>query len=276
MQVRKVSVGGTVVGEVGAGENIRRLRRIGTLAGCVALWQVVSGWVLPRVDPGFATLMPAPSTVLRAAGDLVVSGDLFKHLLASLKRTVVASSLATGIAVPLGVAMGWWPGVYEQLDPVIELVRPVPPLAWIPLSILWFGIGDTQNQFIIFLGAFFPVLLNTIAGVRAVEPNVIRAAQCLGAGQFALLYRVVFMAALPHVFTGVRVGLGVGWMCLVAAELVGAASGLGFLINDARNFLRTDIILVGMATIGLMGLAIDRVLRLFMRWVMPWYRGTVR
>jgi len=256
--------------------NLWRLRKLATVAACIALWETVSRWVLPQLDPQFATLMPAPSSVLRAGFDLAVDGVLFKHLLASLKRTVVACSLAAAIAIPLGIAMGWSPAVYEQLDPVIEMVRPVPPLAWIPLSILWFGIGDTQNQFIIFLGAFFPMLVNTMAGVRAIQPNLIRAARCLGASERAVLTRVVFPAALPHIFTGIRVGVGVGWMALVAAELVGAASGLGFLINDARNFLRTDIVVMGMASIGITGLVMDRMLRVVSRLVMPWYWGAAR
>lgn len=150
---------------------------------------------------------------------------------------------------------------------------PHSPLAWIPLSILWFGIGDTQNQFIIFLGIFFPILLNTITGVRGVEPNLVRAARCLGASEWAILSRVVLRAALPQIITGIRIGLGVGWMALVAAELVGASSGLGFLINDARTILRTDYIIVGMATIGIVGLLIDAAIREVMRRVLPWSRA---
>ena len=152
------------------------------------------------------------------------------------------------------------------------MLRPVPPLAWIPLSILWFGIGDTQNQFIIFLGIFFPILLNTFAGVVGVEPNLIRAARCLGASEWEVLRRVVLRAALPQIVTGIRIGLGVGWMALVAAELVGANSGLGFLINDARTVLRTDYVIVGMATIGLVGLLIDWLIRVLVRRLLPWSR----
>ena len=151
--------------------------------------------------------------------------------------------------------MGWSKAIDEQVDPLVEVLRPVPPLAWIPLSILWFGIGDIQNQFIIFLGMFFPILLNTISGVKNIEPNLFRAARCLGASEGRMLRRVVLRAALPQIITGVRVGLGVGWMALVAAELVGANSGLGFLINDARTLLRTDIVIVGMITIGVVGLS---------------------
>jgi NitT/TauT family transport system permease protein/taurine transport system permease protein len=153
------------------------------------------------------------------------------------------------------------------------VLRPIPPLAWIPLSILWFGVGDAQNQFIIFLGMFFPILLNTISGVKNIEPNLVRAARCLGAQELRVLRRVVLRAALPQIIVGIRVGLGVGWMALVAAELVGANSGLGFLINDARTLLRTDIVIVGMITIGVVGLILDRTIQFFGRRVMPWSRS---
>ncbi|MDE2290385.1 MAG: ABC transporter permease, partial [Burkholderiales bacterium] len=168
------------------------------------------------------------------------------------------------------------PWVEEQLDPVFEILRPVPPLAWIPLSILWFGIGDTQNVFIIFLAIFFPILLNTITGVKGIEPNLIRAARCLGAPEWKILWRIALMAALPQIMTGIRIGLGVGWMALVAAELVGAISGLGFMINDARTVLRTDYVIVGMATIGLVGFVMDRVIRVAMRRWLPWSRSVGR
>ena len=166
--------------------------------------------------------------------------------------------------------MGWWKTLEEQVDPVTEILRPVPPLAWIPLSILWFGIGDTQNEFIIFLGCFFPILVNTVAGVKGVDANLVRAARCLGAGTGQILWRIVLRAALPQIVTGVRVGLGFGWMALVAAELIGASSGLGFLINDSRTILRTDYVMVGMVTIGIVGFALDRIIRETVRRLMPW------
>src|SRR5262245_2435106 len=169
--------------------------------------------------------------------------------------------------------MGWWRLVYNQVNPLLEVLRPIPPLAWIPLSILWFGIGDTQNEFIIFLGMFFPILLNTIAGVRNIEPNLIRAARCLGANEFRILRRNVLPSAIPQIITVIRICMGFGWMALVAAELIGASSGLGFLINDARTVLHTDYVIVGMITIGLVGFAIDRTLRLLGARLMPWSRA---
>lgn len=248
---------------------LRRLRGLGLLAVLLVLWQLGSTFILDRTT---AVLLPAPTAIAVAFWELIRSGDLFYHLRDSLKREMVAFVWATS-AIPLAIAMGWSKTINEQVDPLVEVLRPVPPLAWIPLSILWFGIGDIQNQFIIFLGMFFPILLNTITGVKNIEPNLVRAARCLGASEARILRRVVLRAALPQIITGIRVGLGVGWMALVAAELVGANSGLGFLINDARTLLRTDIVIVGMITIGVVGLIIDRTIRVTGRRLMPWSRG---
>lgn len=245
------------------------LPRLTTLLALVILWQLVSAVWLPSIDPYLATLMPAPVQIVRTAATMILSGELGYHVLASLKREAIAF-LFSLLAVPIGVAMGWFERVNRQLDPIVEILRPIPPLAWIPLSILWFGIGDEQNQFIIFLGMFFPILINTIQGVRTVDRTLVRAARSLGADERRVLTRVVLKAALPQIVTGIRVGLGFGWMALVAAELVGANSGLGFLINDARSVLRTDIIVVGMLTIGMMGLVIDATLRLVVGRLMPW------
>lgn len=244
-----------------------------TLLGIVVLaWWAGSTFLLDKTT---RTLLPPPQDVVTAAWELAVSGELWIHLRDSLKREFVAFLWAT-LSIPLGIAMGWWKAVEAQVDPLVEILRPVPPLAWIPLSILWFGVGDTQNQFIIFLGCFFPILLNTIAGVKGVEPNLVRAARCLGASEGRILWRVVLRAALPQIITGIRVGLGVGWMALVAAELVGANSGLGFLINDARTVLRTDYVIVGMATIGVVGLALDRVIRVAGARMLPWSQAMSR
>ncbi len=248
---------------------LRYLPNLATLVVLVAIWQFTSTVWLPRIDPYRAVLMPAPTVVAKTAASMIVSGELGYHLLASLKREGVAFVFALA-AVPLGLFMGWFRVIHAQLDPVIEVLRPIPPLAWIPLSILWFGIGDDQNEFIIFLGMVFPILINTIDGVRKVERNLVRAARSLGAPEHSVLTRVVLQAALPQIVTGIRIGLGVGWMALVAAELVGASSGLGFLINDARSVLRTDIIVVGMLTIGIVGLSIDLALRVTTRKLLPW------
>jgi ABC-type nitrate/sulfonate/bicarbonate transport system permease component len=186
-----------------------------------------------------------------AAWELIRSGELAKHFWASLKRELIAFVYAS-TAIPIGILMGWSKTAQSLFEPVFEMLRPIPPIAWIPLAILWFGIGDLQNQFIIFLGIFFPLLINTIAGVKNVENNVVRAARCLGASELDVLLKVVFRAAMPQIITGIRVGLGVGWMALVAAELVGATSGLG------------------MVSIGAAGLLIDQGLRWVAKRLLPW------
>lgn len=248
---------------------IKFIPNLTLLAVLIGFWQFASTVWLPRIDPHMAVLMPAPTLIARTGTAMIASGELFYHLVDSLRREAMAFVFAA-IAIPLGMAMGWWRLVYDQVNPIMEILRPIPPLAWIPLSILWFGIGDEQNEFIIFLGMFFPILVNTIVGVKNIEPNLVRAARSLGAPERKVLMRIVLIGALPQIITGVRIGLGVGWMALVAAELVGANSGLGFLINDARSMLRTDTIIVGMLAIGLIGLLIDSIIRLLGRRLLPW------
>jgi ABC-type nitrate/sulfonate/bicarbonate transport system permease component len=155
---------------------------------------------------------------------------------------------------------------------VIEVLRPVPPLAWIPIAILWFGIGITSAGFIIFLGAFFPILLNTIAGVTSVNPTLVEAARTLGASERQILAKVLLPGAMPNIFVGLRVGLGIGWMTLVAAEFTGVRSGygLGYMIMTARDIQRADEIMAGMAVIGLTGLLIDACLRAVQARLVPW------
>jgi ABC-type nitrate/sulfonate/bicarbonate transport system permease component len=168
--------------------------------------------------------------------------------------------------------MGWSIRFRDAVDPLIEFIRPIPPLAWIPLSILWFGIGDLQIVYIIFLAAFFPVVLNSMAGARDVDMYLVRAGLSLGARPGELFRTVVLPAALPQIFTGIRIGLGIGWMALVAGELVAAPSGLGYMINNARTLFRSDYILLGMVLIGVLGLVLDFLMRHAMRLAMPWYQ----
>ncbi len=249
---------------------IRTLRRVAAGVALLAAWQVVSAVLLPRVAPSAATLMPPPLGVAIAFIDLMRSGDLVFHVLASLRRVLVAFAVAAAAGIALGVAIGWWRRFGELVDPLVEFIRPIPPLAWIPLAIIWFGIGDTQNMFIIFLGAFFPVVVNAIEGVRSVDRPLVWGALTLGGSRSQILREIILPGALPLILTGLRIGLGVGWMALVAAELVAASSGLGFLIEDSRNLLFTERVLLGMMMIGLLGFAMDRLMRLVERRVTPW------
>lgn len=220
-----------------------------------------------RVNPSFAIYLPAPTQVLSAAMQLIYDGQLSRDILASLKRVGVALVLASLVGFPLGFAIGGSRWVAWFGEPILDFLRPIPPLAWIPLSIVWLGVSDAQNEFIIFLGAFFPILLNTVQGVRSVEKQLIRAARTLGAGPLAIQFTVVLPASLPSIFTGFRIGTGIAWMALVAGELVAATSGLGFLISQGRLLFRSDYIVVGMVTIGIIGLLLDALAVLLQRLV---------
>jgi ABC-type nitrate/sulfonate/bicarbonate transport system permease component len=234
----------------------------------LALWQVAADLQLVNT-----VLLPPPSRVSFAAFRTLRSGELLGHLRVSLVRIVYANAIALAVGVPLGIFMGLYRPFEEVVDGVLNLLRPVPPIAWIPLAILWFGVGESAVVFITLLAAFFAVLLNTFAGVRSVDRSLIRAALSLGASRRILIVRVVLPATLPSIFTGIRIALGVSWGSIVAGELVAATSGLGFMITFYREVLRTDLILVGMVSIAVAGLLMDRALRWLERKLLPWRVG---
>lgn len=221
--------------------------------------------MLPALRPDAATLLPPPSAVVSAFLALLQSGVIQTDIAASLMRILAGFAIAASVGIFLGAAMGFWPLAGRLFDPLVEFLRPIPPMAWIPLALLWFGISDEQNIFIIFLGAFYPIVLNTYAGVRNVDRTMIWAAQTLGGKRVQILWEIVLPGALPVILTGLRIGLGVGWMALVAAELVGANSGLAFLIEDSRSLLFTERVLLGMALIGILGFCMDQLMRLAQR-----------
>jgi ABC-type nitrate/sulfonate/bicarbonate transport system permease component len=251
---------------------LAQVSRFWLLAVFIVVWQLVSTYG-QRINPQLDVMLPPPTAVLSAAQDLMARHVLMTHILDSLRRVLVAVGVAALLGVPLGLAMGWFDRFRAAVDPVIEFIRPIPPLAWIPLSILWFGIGDSQIEYIIFLAAFFPIVLNSMAGARNTDRYLVRAGLSLGARPHDLLYTVLLPGALPNIFTGMRIGLGIGWMALVAGELVAAPSGLGYLINNARTIFRSDYILLGMVLIGVLGLILDHVMRQLMRISMPWHRA---
>ncbi|HVO87977.1 MAG TPA: ABC transporter permease, partial [Casimicrobiaceae bacterium] len=241
------------------------LARYTPLALFFIAWEFAS-----RSSPSIALLLPAPSEVVAGAFELVRQGSLQKDVLASLTRVGVAVGFAALVGFPLGAALGGSRRFAWLCEPIVNFFRPIPPLAWIPLSIVWFGISDAQNEFIIWLAALFPIVLSTMEGVRDVDRQLIRAARTLGASYAQIVVTVVLPAALPSMFVGLRVGTGIAWMALVAGELVAATSGLGFLISQGRLLYRTDYIVVGMVMIGLIGLMLDGGIRLVQRVVTPW------
>jgi NitT/TauT family transport system permease protein len=228
---------------------------LGVVGALVGLW-----WV--AVVATGSLIVPTPGQVLLGIGELARKGLLVRHVTSSLWRVGVGFGLAVVLAVPLGVSMGWFHGVFNAVNPVIQLLRPVSPIAWIPLAILWFGVGDISPVFLIFLSSFFPLVVNTTTGVHTIERQYVRAARNFGVSGLRLLRLVILPAALPHILVGMRVSLGVAWLVVVAAEMIALDSGLGFLIMDSRNAgNRYDLVVAGMVLIGVFGLSLDSVMR---------------
>ncbi|HHJ1015562.1 TPA: taurine ABC transporter permease TauC [Escherichia coli] len=244
---------------------------IGTLAVLLTVWWTVAA--LQLISPLF---LPPPQQVL--AKLLTIAGPqgfmdatLWQHLAASLTRIVLALLAAVVIGIPVGIAMGLSPTVRGILDPVIELYRPVPPLAYLPLMVIWFGIGETSKILLIYLAIFAPVAMSALAGVKSAQQVRIRAAQSLGASRAQVLWFVILPGALPEILTGLRIGLGVGWSTLVAAELIAATRGLGFMVQSAGELLATDVVLAGIAVIAIIAFLLELGLRALQRRLTPWH-----
>lgn len=221
--------------------------------------------------------VPSPWQIIYAFASLCTDGlptgfQLHRHAIESLLRVFYGFSLATALGIPLGILMGFSKSIRTILNPFVEIIRPIPPLAWIPLAILWFGIGMKSAAFIIFLGAFFPILINTISGVLLVDIRLIEAALVLGGQKKDILLKILTPGALPSILTGLRIGLGIGWMTLVAAEFTGVKSGfgLGYLIMIARDIQRPDYVMAGMVMIGFIGFVLDMLLRRIESRLLEW------
>ena len=225
-----------------------RLRMFAGIGLFLAAWQLAASleWVNPL-------LMPAPSRIVAAVYEMASDGSLWTHVAASLQRVFAGFLLAALCGVALGMLTGWVQWISDIVRPMIEALRPIPPIAWTPLAILWFGVGNAPSYFLVFIGAVFPIFINTYAAVRNIDRVQINAALCLGASPSLLVRDVLIPASLPIVLPGLRIGLGVGWMCVVAAELIAAQSGLGYMIQQNRLLLQTQNVLAGMFTIGLIG-----------------------
>jgi len=243
---------------------------ISSVLGFLFLWYLITD--LFGLMP--AIVLPSPEKVFFTIYEktLVPVGEekLFGHIGVSLVRILVGVGIALGLAIPLGVLMGWYEDLDSMASPIIEVLRPIPPIAWIPLAILWFGIGLGSKVFIIAIGVFFPTLINTYIGVKFVDPLLIKAGQTLGAKDKDILWEVVVPASVPLIVAGVRIGVGLGMMCLVAAELVAASTGLGYLIMLGGDDLKPELSITGMILIGLLGLIADRVILGVERRVIYW------
>lgn len=234
----------------------RFLPSIAVIALIVAAW-----WAI--VVASGSVVFPTPWQVLSGTAELVRDGSLWRHIGASLFRVGTGFLLAVVVAVPLGLWMGWVKGAYATLNPVFQMLRPISPIAWIPIAILWFGVGDVSPIFLIFISSVFPMVVQTTAGVHTIEQRYLRAAANFGVSRGTLFRQVVIPAVLPQIIVGMRIGLGVAWLVVVAAEMIALRSGLGYLIIDSRNAgNRYDLVIAAMIIIGLIGLMLDGVMRL--------------
>jgi NitT/TauT family transport system permease protein len=207
-------------------------------------------------------ILPGPLEVVGGLADLIKHGLLLKYVVASLFRVTWGFVLAAILAIPLGLTIGWHRRAEMAFNPLLQILRPISPLAWIPIAILWFGVGDLASVFLIFLGCFFPLMLTAINAVQGVPAVFLNAARNLGLSPGAIVSRVLFPAVVPQLIVGLRITLGIAWLVVVAAEMIAVNSGLGFLIVDARNAgNRYDLVVAGMVVIGLIGLLLDAGMR---------------
>ena len=226
-----------------------------SIVGCLIAWQLA-------VSANFISefFLPGPKLVFDLLVEMLADGSLFMHIGVSLARVLAGFLLAVAVAIPLGMIIGLWRPMFHLVDPWIELIRPIPPIAWIPMAILWLGLDEESKVAIIIYGAFFPIFLNTVSGLRGVDRVHIWAAQTLGVSKRQIFWHVILRSALPRVVVGLRLGAGMAFIVLVAAELILAEFGLGFLIQDGRNQLKTEQIMVGIVTIGVLGYLINKAL----------------
>jgi NitT/TauT family transport system permease protein len=234
----------------------RVLPSLAVIALIIGVWWAV-------VVATASVVFPTPWQVVTGTIELARDGTLFEHIGASLFRVGAGFGLAVLLAVPLGLWMGWVKGAYATLNPLFQMLRPISPIAWIPIAILWFGVGNVSPIFLIFLASVFPMVVQTTVGVHTIEKRYLRAAANFGVSRATLFRRVVIPAVLPQIIVGMRIGLGVAWLVVVAAEMIALHSGLGYLIIDSRNAgNRYDLVIAGMIIIGLIGLLLDGVMRL--------------
>lgn len=225
-------------------------------------WQgaVLSG----RYEP---SLLPSPLMVFNGMKELIVKGTLAEHITVSLLRFIAGYFSAVTLAIFFGLILGWFQKIWNLIDPVVQVLRPISPIAWMPFIVLWFGIGDVPAVAIIFIAAFFPVLLSTISAVGKVDKTYLKVSKNFGIKQPYVLTKIVLPAAFPNIVTGLHLALGSAWIFLVSGEMVGVQSGLGFLIIDARNSMRVDLLLAAIIFIGVLGLLLDKSITIFEKWV---------
>ncbi|WP_409300101.1 ABC transporter permease [Peribacillus sp. SCS-155] len=237
----------------------------------LAVWQ--TSIMIGKYDEA---LFPPPLKVCEGILSLIEDGTIFTHFRVSLFRFLVGYLLAAVIAIVLGLVLGRLTRVWNVLDPIVQVLRPVSPIAWSPFIVLWFGIGDVPAIVIIFIAAFFPILLSTVSAVKKVDKTYLKIAQNFEMKPADLMKKIIFPASFPYIANGLHIAVGTAWIFLVAGEMVGAQSGLGYLIVDARNSIRLDLVLAGIIFIGISGLLLDKAVGLFERWIQRQWGGNGR
>ncbi|WP_240975855.1 ABC transporter permease [Paraburkholderia aromaticivorans] len=250
---------------------VRALTRIAAVLACVGIWQVLAEH---HVSLGFVTFanVPAPSDVVPAAWSLLHSPKLPMHLLSSLTRVLVGFVAASVVGIGLGLAIGRYRAFEDTLLPPLEVLRPIPAVAWIPLAILMFPSSEMSMMFITFIGALFPILLNTIHGVEGVDPRLVATARSLGTRGGALLGEVILPGAAPAIVTGLSIGMGTAWFCLVSAEMIAGQYGIGYFTWESYTLQNYADIVVGMLLIGALGMGSSLLVRRAGLALIPWYR----
>ncbi len=241
------------------------LEYTGLLIALIAVWQFASDKGL--IEP---IILPSPLSIVECFVSLVKDGSLLKNLIISSKRVLAGYAISVVLALILGIWIGLSPRFKRMTDLIIQILKPIPPISWIPLVILWFGIGESSKVFLIFIGGFFTVLVNVVDGIRRIDVKLVELANAMVIPKMKYIFQIVIPYAAPNIFTGLRVGLGQSWMCVVAAELVAASSGLGYMIMFARQFGQTDVVIVGMLMIGIIGKVMDSILMTIEKSVIRW------
>ncbi len=233
----------------------------------LVIWEFVCriGWIEPL-------FLPAPSKILARGHKMYIAGTLIEHALASTRRVMVGFMVSSLAAIPVGIFLGSSRFFMAAASPLISILRPLPSMSWIPLSLLWLGITETQKYSIVFMGSFAPSLLYIIEATRNIDPLLIRAAKNLGASKLQVMREIILPGALPQIIAGLKVMLGIAWTCVISAELVAAREGLGFMIMNGKEYFQTDTVLLGMALISLTVMIIDVTFKKVEGRLLPWMR----
>lgn len=234
--------------------------------GLILLWQILAqtGVIATRI-------LPAPTQVVQAAIRLAHTGELFRNVIISLWRAGIGFLIGGSIGLILGLINGVWPIAERLLDSSLQMIRNIPHLALIPLVILWFGIGDQARIFLVVLGVFFPIYINTFHGIRSIDPGLIEMGKVYGLRSRELFWQIILPGALPGILVGLRYALGLMWLTLIVSETIAANSGIGYMAMNAREFMQTDVVVLSILLYALLGKLADSIVRILERWLLPWH-----